>query len=871
MNKKNRNGNGMFVNPPFFPVDLRVDARLGSGAIIASPRPELSWRVVARTGTFHQSAYHIRASTPKGELIWDSGIVPSGNSQWIPWGGRDLRSREIVEFRVTVFDASGMESEESEPCHFEIGLVSRSDWGDAHWIYYAGNNYSTSAPSPHFRREFSVRSGLNRARLYVTARGIFEAHLDGRKIGADFLMPGWTDFRKEIPYLAYDLTESLSPGRHLLGAILADGWCCGNLTIFRFRNFYHPHPEFLARLELDYDDGSSEAVTSGSSWGTATGPILSADLYDGENYDARLEMPGWDTCGFDSSKWNSAAAGDPISATPPLILRTAPPVRNTMELEPVRILHPKKDVSIWDFGQNFTGVFRVRLRGNPGRLYTFHVAEMLDTDGSLYTLNYRGARSTDSYICTGPLESFVEYSPRFTFHGFRYLQIDGFQMDRISESELKVTGLVLHSDLETIGSFECGKPLVNRFMQNVLWSQRCNFLEIPTDCPQRDERLGWTGDAQLFAPTAMLNMECDAFYRKYLRDVRDALASDGAAPSIAPAVLRMFDGAAGWGDALILIPYQVFRFYGDTTILRENFNAMERSIEWQKQHSDGLIRLDSSFGDWLAPEPTPRNLVSTAYFALCAARMGEIAAVLHKKAKVEKYQTLASDASVAFRRHFTDSCGVVSPRTQTALVLALAFDLLEEKSILANVVALEECIRGNGTRLSTGFLGTSLIVQTLARFGRTRLACDLLLQEEYPSWLFSVKQGATTLWERWDSFSLENGFGDVTMNSFNHYASGAVAEFLIAGLGGIHYRFDQLRFEVIPDERFSPVHVVLDSPRGRIESDWKISGRKLYWRIQVPPGVPAEAKLPDGQTVSLRGGEHVFTVRVLNSKYTKNL
>ena len=530
------------------------------------------------------------------------------------------------------------------------------------------------------------------------------------------------------------------------------------------------------------------------------------------------------------------------------------------ELKPVRLLRPKKDVCIWDFGQNFSGTFRVRPRGIPGRRYTFATAEILEPDGSLYTLNYRGARSQDSYICAGPVEQAAEYVPKFTFHGFRYLQIDGWQFDRIPPEELDVTALVMYSAMPDRCRFSCGDSGVNRLWLNALWGQRSNFLEIPTDCPQRDERLGWTGDAQIFAPAAMLNMDCLAFFRKYLRDIRDGFTPEGAAPSIAPAVLHINDGAAGWGDAVTLLPCALYRHYGSTAVLAENYEAMKRALHYQLSRSeDFVIGGEGQFGDWLAPEETPPELVATAYFAHCAENVAEAAGILQIPGDREHFLKLAENVKRAFRRKFTDGAGLVRPATQTALVLALSFGLAAPGAVTGNLDLLEQRIRGNGTKLSTGFLGTALILPTLARFGRTRCACDLLLQRECPSWLFQVRQGATTFWERWDSFSREKGFGDVSMNSFNHYAYGAVSEFLVSWLAGIHYRHDGLVFEIIPDRRFSPVEAVFDSPFGRIASSWSLTPEgELHWEAEVPPGLPASARLPGGRELPLAPGRHIL-------------
>lgn len=833
----------------------------GELLFVASPQVEFSWRIETDSPGSRQCGYQIVATDADGRLLWDSGRVAGNACRGVPWRGAGLKSGDRVSFRIRVFDRTGNPSPFSVENAFAVALQSPADWNGARWIRFAGNCCAAAAPAPHFRREFTVGGGLRRAVLSITARGVFEPSLDGTRIGGDLLAPGWTDFRKQIQFLSYDLSDRLPPGRHALGVILAEGWCCGNLTVLRMRNVYHPHPELLAHLELVYRDGRRESVVTDSGWKTATGPILGSDLYDGEDYDARQEMPGWNTPGFDDGAWEAARESGGVAETPRLVQKSAPPVRYMRELKPVRLLRPKKDVCIWDFGQNFSGTFRVRPRGIPGRRYTFATAEILEPDGSLYTLNYRGARSQDSYICAGPVEQAAEYVPKFTFHGFRYLQIDGWQFDRIPPEELDVTALVMYSAMPDRCRFSCGDSGVNRLWLNALWGQRSNFLEIPTDCPQRDERLGWTGDAQIFAPAAMLNMDCLAFFRKYLRDIRDGFTPEGAAPSIAPAVLHINDGAAGWGDAVTLLPCALYRHYGSTAVLTENYEAMKSALNYQLSRSEEfIIGGEGQFGDWLAPEATPPELVATAYFAHCAETVAEAAGILRIPGDRDHFLKLAENAGRAFRQKFTDGADLVRPATQTALVLALAFGLVAPGTVSENLDLLEQRIRGNGTKLSTGFLGTALILPTLARFGRTRCACDLLLQEECPSWLFQVRQGATTFWERWDGFSQEKGFGDVSMNSFNHYAYGAVSEFLVSWLAGIHYRHDGLVFEIIPDRRFSPVKAVFDSPFGRIASSWSLTpGGGLHWEAEVPPGLPASARLPGGRELPLAPGRHTLS------------
>ena len=836
--------------------DLRAEARLKSPAWIAARVPRLSWSMVSGRPGARQSAYRIQAASTSALLetspdLWDSGWVESDRSLEILWGGAPLESRQTVFWHVLLRDEAGHEFPPCETASFEVSLLKPEDWS-AKWIFFDGNNPSCSAPCPYFRREFRVEKEVAQARLYVTARGIFEARLNGQRVASDHFVPGWTDFKKQIQFMTYDVTALIQPGVNAAGAVLGDGWYCGYLS-GRKRNTYGKYPELLFQLEISFRDGSSLRVVSGDGWKTATGPILSSDIYDGENHDARLEMPGWDLPGFDDSAWRSAKTGEGVSAVPALVAKCCPPVRRIMELKPVRILNPRKDLYIWDFGQNISGRMRVKLKGYAGRLYTFRFGEMLNADDTLYNLNYRSARSTDSYTCRGPVTDFEEWEPLFTFHGFRYLQIDGFQFSGTDVSEIEATAIVMHSDLEVTGEFECGSEKVNRLYSNVCWGQRDNFFEIPTDCPQRDERLGWTGDAHVFVGAASFNMDVSAFFHKWMRDVRDAQLPDGSVTCIAPALFTNAAGAAVWADAAVGCPWTIYRRFGDRMILEESYDSMKKWVDFQENTSNELIRPDTAFGDWLALSPvsTPSALIGTAMFAYTSRILGKAAAVLGKKEEAVRYGALSGKVAEAFRREFLDADGFLKIKSQTACVLALQFDLLDEDQKKKQIDLLASLIRGNGNKLNTGFVGTAWLTSALTRCGRTDVAYDLLLQEEYPSWLFSVNQGATTIWERWNSYTLKDGFGDVNMNSFNHYAYGAVAEWMAATVGGIDLAEEapggkEIVFAAEPDRRLGHVRTALQTPFGRAESAWRYEGDSLVWRISAPANTRAKVILPCG-------------------------
>ena len=829
-------------------IDLRVDA-LPSGMIfVSSPQPSFSWRMISPRSGAMQRSYRITAKdADNGNVLWDSGVVDSGVSTGIRWGGGALKSRCRVKWQVSVVDDHGNAAVSAE-AFFETPLFRNSDWS-AEWISFDGNNPAIPSPLPYFRKEFTLKN-VSRARLYAGCRGIFELHINGKVVSPDRMAPGWSDFSTRIQYLSYDVTAMLKTGGNTIGAIVGDGWYCSYLS-GRRRSVYGEYPELLLQLEVVHTDGSTALVTTGENWKTATGPYLRSDIYDGEFYDARLEMPGWDECGFDDSKWRNARIGGPAADSPALVPKCCVPVREIEELKPVKFTRTKNNELIWDFGQNISGGIRIRnLKAHGNLLFTIKYGEMLNPDGSLYNQNFRSALSTDYYTTGGgDSDAGMEYETRFTFHGFRYVQIEGPLFAGVDPESMDVSAVVLHSELESTGSFECGYFKLNRLYQNICWGQRDNFLEIPTDCPQRDERLGWTGDAQIFCGTAAINMNVFAFFRKWLGDLRDAQAENGMVSHIAPNIWKGNGGAAAWADAAAICPWTIYMAYGDPQILEENFDMMRRWVDYQKESSENLIRPQTAFGDWLALSKvkTPSPLIGTAYFVRSAEFTGRAAEVLGKTVEAEYYLDLSKQIRDAFCKNFLDSDGIVTPATQTGLSLALHFGILPEKLRSRNAAVLDKMIAENGDKLDTGFVGTGCLNLALSENDYHARACELYLQEEYPSWLFSVNQGATTMWERWNSYTVKDGFGDVNMNSFNHYAYGAVHEWVMRHICGIQLVSPGGRdicFAVEPDRRLGFVNSSLKTPYGKVESCWKIEDNKLFWHIAAPANTRMKVIIP---------------------------
>ena len=576
----------------------------------------------------------------------------------------------------------------------------------------------------------------------------------------------------------------------------------------------------------------------------------------GETYDARLERPGWDQAGYDDSDWRGVRRLDPPKAK--IVAQTGPFVRRQELLQPVRILRSPKGETILDFGQNMVGWVQIRVRGPRGTTITLRHAEVLDQQGNLYTENLRSADQTTRYTLSGLTDADELFEPHFSFQGFRYVAVECFPGEPTLD---QFTGVVLHSDMPSTGTFECSNPLINQLQRNIVWGQKGNFVDVPTDCPQRDERLGWTGDTQVFIRTACFNMNVAAFFTKWLRDLSADQLPNGSVPFVVPdALTRMRSGepnplpaagAAGWSDAAVICPWTIYLCYGDARLLEEQYESMVGWVEFMRQRVDDdyIWRKDAQFGDWLdyrgqdARRPTPvtnTELVATAFFAHSAQLLAEAARVLGRTSDAEHYAELAAKVRAAFCAEFVTPSGRVGPNTQTAYVLALQFDLLPEPVRPLAVERLVEEIRRGGYHVTTGFVGTPYLCHVLSRYGHSDVAYELLNQESCPSWLYPVKQGATTIWERWDGIKPDGSFQDASMNSFNHYAYGAIGEWLYRVVAGIEVDpaapgYKRFHIQPQPGGQLSYVNASLDSMYGRIESKWKLEDDHFQLSVTIPP------------------------------------
>jgi alpha-L-rhamnosidase len=856
------------------PIQLRCE-HLTNPLGIDAPQPRLSWILESTERGQRQTAYQILvASTPErladdqGDL-WDSGKVSSDQSIYVAYAGKHLNSGQRAYWKVRAWDKHGQPSAYSEPAWWELGLLERGEWRGA-WIgaALAGGPHTTS-PAPFLRTQFTIDRPVARARLYATALGLYEPHLNGQVVGDDVLTPGWTDYDIRAQYQVYDVTDQLRPGENVLGAILGDGWYAGYVGWLE-RQRYGDQPWLLAQLAITYADGSSETIATGDGWKTAYGPILEADMIMGESYDARRELTGWDAPGYDDARWQPVQIlPDPGMA---LTAMRGPTVRRILEIapiaDPVMIGEPARSRWIFDMGQNMVGWLRLKVSGPAGSTVTLRHAEVLNPDGTLYTTNLRTARQTDHYTLKGASEEVWE--PRFTFHGFRYVEISGLSGAPARDT---ITGVVVHSDMAPTGSFSCSDPLISQLQHNIEWGQRGNFVDVPTDCPQRNERLGWTGDAQVFIRTAAYNFDVAGFFAKWTRDVEDAQSPEGAYPNVVPnPVARRdaattwpnasIDGGPAWADAGVICPWTIYQCYGDAGILAERYDSIRRYVEFQRATSRDGLRCYADYqgwhgyGDWLALDGSSdrfgnssKELLGTAFFAYSSSLLARIAGVLGKREDAERYQALFEQVRQAFQERFVTKRGLIGGATQTSYVLALHFDLLPQE---LRATALDELVRDierRGDHLSTGFVGTPYLATVLSENGRTDVAYKLLRQTSWPSWLYSVTQGATTIWERWDGWTHDRGFQDPAMNSFNHYAYGAIGAWMYAAIGGIDVDperpgYKQIVMRPRPGGELTSAAAELRSVYGPIRSSWVLKGGRFDWQISIPANTSATVYVP---------------------------
>ncbi|MGI4787542.1 MAG: family 78 glycoside hydrolase catalytic domain [Janthinobacterium lividum] len=918
--------------------------------------PRLSWQLLSTTRGQKQTAYEILVARSKETLaadkgdLWDSGKVVSDNSVALEYHGLPLQSGQQCFWKVRAWDKDGQPTPGSAVGIWQMGLLKPSDW-KAEWIaaqtprdtQIDGDNLP---PSPYVRKSFIVGKPVKQATIFATARGVYELHLNGAKLGDAVLAPGWTDYNKRIEYQAYDVTAALHPGANMIGAIVGDGWYSGYVGFSRQRNLYGSRPALRLQMDITYTDGTHQVVMTDGTWRGRTGPITYSDMLQGESYDARAELTGWDRAGSAASGWQpvstasaiipstqvsvtatlasmvknntlSVTAGNELAGDPAyntvkklrvnytlggvphtqivnekemveipgpgekpgkLVIRSAvygalddmsgpvamvatvgPPVRVTQYMPTRKITQPTPGTYLIDIGQNMVGWVRLKVQGAAGTRVRMRFAEVLNPDGNIYTANLRSAHATDTYVCRGggKVETF---EPHFTFHGFRYVEVTGYPgtpgMDAI-------TGCVIGSDTPVSGIFTCSQPMVNQLVSNINWGQRGNFISVPTDCPQRDERLGWMGDAQIFVRTATYNRDVAAFYENWMYSVSDGQSAAGGFSDVSPRIVDTSDGAPAWGDAGVIVPWTVYEAYGDTGILKQNWGAMNRWIDYiTSMNPNGLWleRRNSDFGDWLSiNDDTPKEVLATAYYAYDASLMAQMARALGHTEEASKYDALFTHIREAYDTAYVSADGHIKGNTQTDYVLALRFNLLPDALRPPAAQFLVDNIASKGNHLSTGFVGVGYLCPVLTKFGHNDTAYKLLLNDTFPSWGYSIKQGATTVWERWDGYTKEKGFQDPGMNSFNHYSLGSVGQWLYQDVAGIDTDpktpgYGHILLHPHPGSGLTHADATYASIRGPITSNWKVENGQFAWDVSVPANTTATAWVPTDSAESVMEG-----------------
>ena len=826
--------------------------------------PTFSWQLPVSENNKSQSAYHIVVASsedllPDNADLCDSGKQTTDHSVWVKYKGKPLESRQKVYWQVRYWNQNEEASQWSEIQNFEMGLLSNSDW-QAKWVgldtekdSIRGRENVLIHKPQYLRKAFELSNEVAYARLYITAKGVFDVSINGENVSDDVMSPGFTTYDKRIETISYDVTNLIESGPNTIGVELASGWYSGRLLWGTTPWDNTISPKVLCQLELQMKDGSTKTIISDESWkGTTNGPLRFAEIYDGEIYNANLEMAGWTTNNFDVDDWKSvevANLDDNVALEP----KRHTTVKDKIKLVPKKMT--KKDGTvIFNLQQNMVGVPLVKVPMKKGDTLKIRFAEMLSPDGTFYTKNYRSAHSTDYYIASKDGE--IQYKPKFTFHGFSYIELSGFDTSK-EPSKDWVTGIVQYSDFEDNGTFTSSHEKLNQLQSNIVWGLRGNFLDIPTDCPQRNERLGWTGDAQVFGPTSMFNADVYKFWASWLQSVREAQLEDGAIPWTVPDSRGNKIGSSGWGDVGTIIPWKIYMRTGDIGFLEDNFEMMKQWVAYHQKKSKNHISNMMSFSDWLQPYPesgdnrgdTSRQLIGTAFFAHSAKLTAQAAEVLGKTEEQTKYEALYQTVASAFDNKFFDETGKVKgvAETQTSYLLALAFDLLPKDKIENAQNNLLRKLKDADNHLRTGFLGTPLLSRVLDEMGEVDLVYQLLFNETYPSWFYSINQGATTIWERWNSYSKTEGYNPMSMNSLNHYAYGAIGEWMyerIAGIAPLEAGYKVIKIAPQVRQPLNSASASLDTSYGKVSSSWEVKDGIFTLEVTIPPNTTAKVVMP---------------------------
>ncbi|MEQ8335985.1 MAG: family 78 glycoside hydrolase catalytic domain [Cyclobacteriaceae bacterium] len=853
--------------------------------------PRFSWELEGEGRNRSQSAYRIIVASTREKLelaegdIWDSGKVRSNKTNQINYEGKDLISLKKYFYKVQVWDEHDQVSDWSTPGQWSMGILNFSEWNGL-FIgldvgHRTGNKYESLylPPARYLRKSFIVDKPIKKAILTTTALGIYELSLNGAKVGDYFLTPGWTDYDKRLYYQTYDITDDLAQGENVIGSIIADGWYAGYVgygllvRLDKVRGYYGENPSFMGQLNIEYEDGTSEIIATDQSWKVNTGPIQEADIIMGEKYDARLEMKGWDAPGYDDESWKRPK----VYTYPNGKLQAYPGsyIQEREHITPLSVKEPKPGVYVFDLGKNFAGIVSLKVKGVAGTKIQLKYGEILRADGTVMTENLRKARATDTYILKGG--GVETWQPRFTYHGFQYVELTGLNEKPDPET---ITGIVLSSIEADASTFSTSNPMNNQLYDNIITTQLANFFEVPTDCPQRDERLGWTGDAQIYCRSASFNADVAAFFTKFMIDLDDAQRWYGAYPNFAPfPYSRPNQYSPAWMDAGVIIPYTMYKVYGDTRMIEYMYPGMEKFMAFQADASTGFLRPGggNNWGDWLSvDETTSHDYIASAFYGYDADLMSRMAEAIGKASDAVRYRSLFENIKSAFAEKYIKADGHTIEDSQTSYALALYFNLYPEELAQKGAARLAEKIKANGNKFSSGFLGTKYIMLVLSQYGYAELAYKLFKQTAYPSWGYSVVNGSTSIWERWNSYTKDadqNSSINAAMNSFSHYAFGSVAEWMfIHALGidseGSGYR--NIIIDPVVSREMDHMKGSYHSINGLITSAWSWKGDRFELEVSVPGNTRAEIHIPSTAFSSIRESGNLLSevpeIKVLNSQ-----
>ncbi len=814
-------------------------------------QPRFSWQISSPARNTLQTGYELKLSSGK-KVVWSSGKVASAQSVQVPYSGPALQSAVKYQWQVRSWDNHGGASAWSAPATFQMALLNKNDW-KAKWIEADFAEDTVNRPAQYFRKTFTPKKKIRSATAFITAHGMYEAEINGKRVGDCYLTPGWTSYKKRLQYQVFDVTNLLQKGNNAVGVAVGNGWYRGYLAWQNNKNVFGKTLGLLFQLRLEYSDGSTELVVSDNSWKSSTGGIIYSEIYHGETYDARAAKAGWSSAGYDDSQWYGVKEKE--YGYDNLLATYNEPIKKRESFKPLKVFKTPAGEQVIDFGQNLVGWVVVKARGNAGDKITIQHAEVLDKNGNFYIENLRAAKATANYILRGGEEE--SFEPRFTFYGFRYIKLVDYPGEVKPEN---FTATTLYSDMKLTGTFTSSNPLINQLQHNIQWGQRGNFLDVPTDCPQRDERLGWTGDAQAFSRTAAFNFGVNNFFAKWLRDV-EADQMNGNVPFVIPNVLGPgAAGSTGWADAATIIPWNMYLAYGDKKILETQFESMKAWIGFMERNSTNYLwNKGFHFGDWLfyaldddrdgLSAVTDKYLIAQCFFAHSTDLVLKTATVLGKEDDAAKYKALLKNIKDAFVKEYVTPNGRLISGTQTAYVLALNFDMFPDSLRKSAAEKLAENVKRYNNHITTGFLGTPYICHVLSRYGYSDLAYTLLMQETYPSWLYPVKMGATTIWERWDGIKPDSTFQTATMNSFNHYAYGAIGDWMYRVVAGLDtdesvpgYRLMKIKPTI--GGGLTNATATLQTYYGKTSSGWKIENDRIVVDIEIPANTKATVYLP---------------------------